>query len=48
MDEMIQQMLQTCPYKVHLVVKDAKTDGFFHSQLIDEVFSSASVIKVPI
>ena len=48
MNQMIQQLLQSCPYKVHLVVKDAKTDDFFHSQLIDEVFSSASVIKVPI
>lgn len=48
MNQMIQQLLQTCPYKVHLVVKDAKTDDFFHSLLIDEVFSCASLIKVPI
>ena len=48
MNKMIQQLLQTCPYKVHLVVKDAKTDDFFQSVRIDEVFSSASVIKVPI
>ena len=48
MNKMIQQLLQSCPYKVHLVVKDAKTDDFFQSVRIDEVFSSASVIKVPI
>ena len=48
MNPMIQQLLQSCPYKVHLIVKDAKADDFFHSLLIDEVFSSASLIKVPI
>jgi beta-lactamase class A len=48
MNQVIEQQLQTCPYKVHLIVKDAKTDDYFHSQLMDEVFSSASVIKVPI
>ena len=48
MNKMIQQLLQSCPYKVHFVVKDAKTNDFFHSVRIDEVFSSASVIKVPI
>lgn len=48
MNQMIQQLLQSCPYKVHLIVKDAKTDDCFHSLLIDEVFSSASLIKVPI
>ena len=48
MNQMIQQLLQTCPYKVHLVVKDAKMDSYFYSLRIDEVFSSASLIKVPI
>lgn len=48
MNRMIEQLLQTCPYKVHLFVKDAKAKDYFHSLLIDEVFSSASLIKVPI
>lgn len=45
---MIQHLLQNSPYKVHLIVKDAKTDECYYSQRIDEVFSSASLIKVPI
>lgn len=45
---MIEQHLQTCPYKVHLIVKDTKTDYCFYRLRIDEVFSSASLIKVPI
>lgn len=45
---MIEQHLQTCPFKVHLIVKDAKTDHYFYRLRIDEVFSSASLIKVPI
>ncbi len=45
---MMNEMLETCPYKVHLIVKDAKTDEYFHHLRMDEVFSSASLIKVPI
>lgn len=48
MNQNMQQLLQTCPYKVHLIVKDAKTDDTFYRLLVDEVFSSASLIKVPI
>ena len=48
MNQTISQLLQTCPYKVHFFVKDAKTEEYFHRLLLDEVFSSASLIKVPI
>ena len=48
MNEMMKQLLQTCPYKVHLIVKDPKTDDCLYGLRIDEGFSSASLIKVPI
>ncbi len=48
MKQQIQQLMQSCPFKVHLIIKEAKTDDCCYSQLLDEVFSSASLIKVPI
>lgn len=48
MNQIISQLLLTCPYKVHFFVKMTKTDETFHHLLVDEVFSSASLIKVPI
>ena len=48
MNQIISHLLQTCPYKVHFFVKVAKTDETLHHLLVDEVFSSASLIKVPI
>ena len=48
MERIIQKMLQESPYKVHLFVKDAKKEQDFIGERLDEVFSSASLIKVPI
>ncbi|MEO4055031.1 serine hydrolase [Solibacillus sp. CAU 1738] len=48
MNQTIEQLLHECPYKVHLFVKDAKTEHYYISQLEDDTFSSASIIKVPI
>lgn len=48
MKHTIQQLLQETPYKVHMIVKDMETDQVFINERIDEVFSSASLIKVPI
>ncbi|MFJ8236506.1 serine hydrolase [Ureibacillus sp. NPDC094379] len=48
MKKIIHQMIQDVPYNVHLVVKDAKENQFLIGEQLDEVFSSASLIKVPI
>lgn len=48
MEREIRQMLQKSPYKVHLFVKDAETNHYFIGNRLDDVFSSASLIKVPI
>ncbi|MFJ7951744.1 serine hydrolase [Lysinibacillus sp. NPDC096418] len=48
MEREIRQMLQKSPYKVHLFVKDAETNHYFIGERLDDAFSSASLIKVPI
>ncbi|MGD2196680.1 serine hydrolase [Lysinibacillus fusiformis] len=48
MENQIQDLIQKTPYKVHLFVKDPKTEQFLFSHQLEESFSSASIIKVPI
>lgn len=48
MERTIKQMLQETPYKVHMFVKEPKTEQFFMNERLEEVFQSASLIKVPI
>ncbi|QDQ03474.1 serine hydrolase [Lysinibacillus fusiformis] len=48
MKHMIRQLLQETPYNVHMIVKDLRTDETFICERPDAVFSSASLIKVPI
>ncbi|MFJ7666887.1 serine hydrolase [Lysinibacillus sp. NPDC097195] len=48
MQQTIQRIIQNAPYKVHMFVKDFKTNQFIVKERLDEPFSSASLIKVPI
>lgn len=48
MKQTITRILQKAPYKVHMFVKDCKTEHFFISEKLEDPFSSASLIKVPI
>ncbi len=48
MKQEITQLLQETPYKVHMFVKDPQTEYFFIHEKLEDVFSSASLIKVPI
>ncbi|MEB2282721.1 class A beta-lactamase-related serine hydrolase [Lysinibacillus xylanilyticus] len=48
MKQTITQILQKAPYKVHMFVKDCETEHFFISERLEDPFSSASLIKVPI
>ncbi|MFJ6210883.1 serine hydrolase [Lysinibacillus sp. NPDC092081] len=48
MKQTITDILQNAPYKVHMFVKDCKTEQFFISEKLEDTFSSASLIKVPI
>lgn len=48
MKQTITEILQNAPYKVHMFVKDCKTEQFFISEKLEDTFSSASLIKVPI
>ncbi|MFB7156419.1 MULTISPECIES: serine hydrolase [unclassified Lysinibacillus] len=48
MKQTITEILQNAPYKVHMFVKDCKTEQFFISEKLEDAFSSASLIKVPI
>jgi len=48
MKQAIKQMLQETPFKVQMFVKDCKTEHFIISEKLDGIFSSASLIKVPI
>ncbi|MGE7694072.1 serine hydrolase [Lysinibacillus sp. NPDC094177] len=48
MRQTISQILQKAPYNVHMYVKDCKTEQFFISEKLEDTFSSASLIKVPI
>jgi beta-lactamase class A len=48
MRQTITEVLQKNPYNVHMYVKDCKTEQFFISEKLEDMFSSASLIKVPI
>ncbi|OEC03576.1 beta-lactamase [Lysinibacillus sphaericus] len=48
MQQTIQRLIQEAPYKVHMFVKDFKTNDFVIHERLDDAFSSASLIKVPI
>lgn len=48
MQQTIQHIIDDAPYKVHMFVKELKTNQFIIKERIDEPFSSASLIKVPI
>lgn len=48
MNKQIEKLIEQCPYKVHIVVQDYKTYSPVIQLREHEVFSSASMIKVPI
>ena len=48
MEHTIQRIIHETPYKVHMFVKDMQTNQFIFRERLDEPFSSASLIKVPI
>lgn len=48
MEQKIHQLLQETSYKVHIIVEDLITNETFISERANDVFSSASLIKVPI
>lgn len=48
MKKRIEKIIEQCPYKVHISVQDYKTTDSVFQLREHEVFSSASVIKVPI
>lgn len=48
MQQTIQHIIDDAPFKVHMFVKDFKTNQFIITERLDEPFSSASLIKVPI
>lgn len=48
MERAIQRILEEAPCNVHLFVKDPITNRYFIQERLQEVFSSASLIKVPI
>ncbi|MFC7684501.1 serine hydrolase [Ureibacillus sp. GCM10028918] len=47
MEEIIQELIEQVPFGVKLVVKDAGADHFLITKDFEDVFSSASLIKVP-
>ena len=48
MQKKIEQIIETSPYKIHVVVEDYKSGSTLINKRAEDVFSSASVIKVPI
>lgn len=48
MIERIRPLIECVDFKVHLFVKKAKSGSFILKERLDDVFSSASLIKVPI
>lgn len=44
----IRSLLEEVDFKVHLFVRDAKSEDYIIKENIDSVFSSASLIKVPL
>ena len=48
MDKKIQDLIEHVPFNVKLVIKDAESNQFLLAKDIDDIISSASLIKVPI
>lgn len=48
MEKAIHRLLEQAPYNIKLIIKDAGASRFLLSKNPDDVFSSASLIKVPI
>ncbi|MEG0385295.1 MAG: serine hydrolase [Solibacillus sp.] len=48
MKQQLAQLLDAIPYRVHVIIQDYRTNQLFIEKNKDAVFSSASVIKVPI
>lgn len=48
MKQQLAQLLDAIPYRVHVIIQDYQTNQLFIEKNKDAVFSSASVIKVPI
>ena len=48
MHEQLEYIIAQCPYKVHVIVEDYKTNAIVWKNREQEIFSSASIIKVPI
>lgn len=48
MQKQIEQLIQVSPFKVHVAIEDYRSQTVLYSERVREVFSSASVIKVPI
>ncbi|BDH62466.1 serine hydrolase [Lysinibacillus sp. PLM2] len=48
MKEQLERLIDSVEYNIHLFIKKAKADDFLYAKQLDEVVSSASLIKVPI
>lgn len=48
MHKQLDRIIAQCPYKVHVIVEDYKTNEIVWKNRDEEIFSSASIIKVPI
>ena len=48
MHEQLEYIIAQCPYKAHVIVEDYKTNTIVWKNREQEIFSSASIIKVPI
>ncbi|MER2028019.1 MAG: serine hydrolase [Solibacillus sp.] len=48
MYEKLDRIIAQCPYKVHVIVEDYNTNNIIWKNRDKEIFSSASIIKVPI
>lgn len=48
MEKIIRDLIEDVPYNVKLIIKGAAANHFLLAKDIDDVFSSASLIKVPI
>lgn len=48
MKEELERLIDSVDYNIHLFIKEAKAEDFIFAKQLDEVVSSASLIKVPI
>ena len=48
MHKQLDRIIAQCPYKVHVIVEDYNTNEIVWKNRGEEIFSSASIIKVPI